>query len=178
MKGVLLALGAFFLLVVFAALFLRLYGGRKYYKVLLAAFAVAVGVYSILYRVLPADLGFLPAGWLEAAGALNFLNGLLILTLLFVAFWDTVYTTVLTGFSANLMALLAEGEGLSREEILRIHGAEDGLDRVLAWRLSKLSEGRYLEAEDAGFRLLPKGWLVGTAARWLKRALTGSEEGG
>lgn len=178
MKGVLLAAGAFFFLVALSVPLLRLHQGRKYYRVFWVAFGVAVGLYGIFFRVLPADLGFLPAGWLEAEGALDFLNGLLILTLLFVAFWDAVYTTVLTGFSANLMALLAEGEGLSREEILRIYGAEEGVDRVLAWRLPRLLEGRYLEAEGAGFRLLPKGRWVGTAARWLKRALTGSEEGG
>ncbi|MFQ5912845.1 MAG: hypothetical protein ACE5JS_06660, partial [Nitrospinota bacterium] len=153
MKGLLLAAGAFLLLVALSVVLLRFYRGKKHYKVFLSAFALAVGFYIVLYRALPENLGFVPPGWLEPHRTLDFLNGLLILTLGFVGFWDSVYTTVLTGFSANLMVLLAEGGELSREEILGLYGAGKKLDRVLAWRLPKLIEGNYLEAEGAGYRL-------------------------
>lgn len=178
MKGLTLAVVAFVFLLGACAMLLRLYRGRKYFKVFLAAFAMAVAAYAGLFRILPDDLGFLPPDWREPHRALDFLNGLLVLTLGFHAFWDVIYTTTLTGFSANLMVLLARASGLSRAEIFQIYGADEKLDRVLAWRLPSLLKGGYLEAYGAGFRLRWKGWMVGTMTRGLKRLLTGRDEGG
>lgn len=178
MKGLVVALLAFGLLVVLAVVLLRHYRGTRYFMVLLRAWGASQTVYAVLYWLAPADLGVLPGGWLEPSAALDFLNGVLILVLLFHSFWDALYTTVLTGFSGNLMVLLDRRGGLTTDDILVEYGARDRLDRVLAWRLPKLLNGGYLAADGDGYRLRPKGLFIGTVARYLKRALTGAEAGG
>ena len=178
MRGVVLASVSFLALVGLCAGGLRFYSGRKYFKIFLVAFAVAAAVYALLYRALPDDLGVLPVGWLEPNGTVDFLNGILILVLLFHSFWDAVYTTALTGFSGNLIVLLHRHGGLSRDQLLEIYGAREEIDRVLAWRLPNLLEGGYLRAEGAGYRLRPKGWLIGRVTRWLKLLLTAHDTSG
>lgn len=178
MKGLLLAVLSFVILVGVSMSLLRLYRGKKYFKVFLIAFAFAVGMYSYLHWVFSHDLGFLPQSFLEPHATLDFVNGLLVLALFFHSFWDVVYTTALTGFSGHLTVLLACKGGLSRKEILSIYGANDEIDRVLAWRLPNLLQGGYLEAQGSGFHLRPKGWAVARLTRLLKRMLTACEEGG
>lgn len=178
LKGVLLAGVAFLCLMTISVLLLRLYHGKRYYRVFLIAFAVALGFYGLFYAVLPTDLGFLSPKWLERHRPLEFLNGILILGMLFLWFWDTFYTAVLTGFSSNLMVILAAGGTRSPQEVLRIYGAEKELDSILAWRLPKLLDGGYIEAHGAGYRIRSKGRKIGRLARFLQRLLTGSEEGG
>jgi hypothetical protein len=178
MKGLVLAALSFALLMALSMALLRVYRGTKYFKMFLHAFALACAAYTGLHVLSPPDLGVLPATWLEPNGAVDFLNGLLVLALLFHSFWDVVYTVALTGFSGNLLVLLDHPGGLSRQEILGIHGAGEELDRVLAWRLPRLVGGGYVVLEGAGFRLRPKGWLIGSLTRVLKRILTAEEKGG
>lgn len=178
MKGVAVAGIAFLVLAVLSAALLRRYRGQRHFRPLLLAFALAVAAYAALHAALPADLGVLPARWLEPSTSLDFLNGLLVLALLFHSFWDAVYTSALTGLSANVIVLMRREGGLSGAQVCRWYGAGEPLDRILAWRLPRLVAGGYVEPVGDGFRLRPKGRLVGQVTRALKRALTGREEGG
>lgn len=175
MKGLLLAAGAFGLIVGGSMVLLRLYKGKKYYRVLLAAYAAATTAYCLAFAAWPADAGLLPAGWKEPSSAVDFANGLLVLTLLFHGFWNTSYAAALTGFSSNLMVLLWQNDGLTKEQLLAMYGAGGSQDPVLAWRLPNLLHGGYLEETPQGLRLLPRGRSVAKLTRFLQRTLLPGE---
>ncbi len=178
MKGIVLAAISFLFLIAISMGLLRLYRGQKYYRVLLVAFLLAAGLYVWLHRFLPADLGCLPSGWLEPQSALDGINGFLILGLLFHGYWDAIYTTVLTGFSSNLMILLSRHGKLSQADLKAFYGGADPVDYVVSWRLENLVREGYISQSADGYQLLPKGRVVGVLTRHLKWLLTGSEQGG
>ncbi len=178
MKGLVLAAVAFVVLIALSTVFLRLYRGRKHFRALLAAFGAALGVYGVLYRALPPDLGFLPGVLLEPHGGMDFANGVLVLALLFHGFWDTAYATAITGLSTNVIVLIGRAGGLATSDLLRLHHADREVDAVLAWRLRNLVQGGYVVLVDGAYRLRTKGRIVGAAARSVKILLTGTDAGG
>jgi hypothetical protein len=82
-RGLVLAAGAFALLVLASAVMLRVYPGNKEFKVFLGAFAGSVVLYAVGFWLLPADLGFIPLAWQESSLAVDLGNGLLMLVLVF-----------------------------------------------------------------------------------------------
>lgn len=181
MKGIALALLSFALLVGLSVVLLRRYRGRKHYRVLLAAFATASAAYVGAHVATPADLGVFAERWLEPNRAVDIANGAVLLALLFHSYWDTLYTAVLTGFSANLLVVLDREGGLGIDEVVRIYGADGADDHLVARRVRGLVEDGYLAAtrpQDGSVRLTPKGRAMACLVKILKRLLTGRVEGG
>ncbi len=177
MKSILLAGFSFLLLILMTIVLLRGYRGKKYLHMFLIAFGISVLLYALIYFLTPVDLGFLPIFLTDEGRGIGFANGLLILFLLFHCFADVSYTTVLTGFSTNLIVHIAKRGTLKTEDLDRIYGLSLGHDPVTEWRISHLVNGRYVAAEGGGFRLLPKGRWVALAANFLQRLFNTKESG-
>jgi len=84
-------------------------------------------------------------------------------------FVDVSYTTVLTGFSTQLVVLLSEKGSLTAGDIKTIYGTTGKEDPVTEVRLNHLIKSRYITAEQDGYRILPKGRLVGKMTKLLQR---------
>ena len=169
MKGLVVSAAALALLVVASAVVLRFYVGNKEFKVLLAAFGAAVTVYAGAFWLLPPDLGFLPAGWLEPAVTVDFGNGLLILTLVFHGYWCFSYFACLSPSMSVMVALRLRGRvGISRTEMLAIQGSDQPINLIFQRRLPKLVQGGYVREEAGAYRLLPPGKRVAALGSFLK----------
>ncbi|HKZ06991.1 MAG TPA: hypothetical protein VJU81_16125 [Methylomirabilota bacterium] len=172
MKGLTLAAAAFLLIVVGSALALRVYRGHKEFKVFLAAFAAATLGYVAAYPLTPADLGFLPAGWLEPFTPVDFANGLVALALVFHGFWCFAYFACLSPSMGVMVALRARGaRGISAAEALAMQGREEPVNLIFQRRLPKLVEGGYVSEEGGTYRLLPPGERVAALGVFLKRLI-------
>ena len=172
MKGLVLAALAFLLLVVGSAIILRFYRGNKEFKVFLGAFVTAVLGYAVAFPLTPSDLGLLPAGWLEPAPVVDFLNGLLMLALVFHGFWCFAYFACLSPSMGVMVELRARGErGISAEEALAMHGREQPVNLIFQRRLPKLVQGGYVREEDGAYRLLPRGGRIAALGGFLKRLI-------
>lgn len=177
MKGIFLSIVFFLFDVLLTVWMLRRYRGKKYLRVFLLAFAITVTVYSAAYALLPEDIGFLPSQWLEWNTAVDFWNGILLLALLFHCFADVAYTTVLTGFSTNLLVHVAKRGPLTARDIEEIYGVTGGRDPVTDWRMEHLVQGKYVLADKDGYRMLPKGGAVASLARFLQKLFNVGEGG-
>ena len=177
MKSLLLAGFSFLLLILLSIIFLRCYRGKKYLHMFLAAYIISFSFYALLYLLSPANLGFLTDSLIDEGQGIGFVNGFLILFLLFHCFADVSYTTVLTGFSTNLIVHIAKRGALKAEDLDAIYGLSAVHDPVTEWRISHLVNGLYVAAEGGGYRLLPKGRRVAVIARFLQR-LFNTREGG
>jgi hypothetical protein len=172
MKGLTLAAAAFLLLVIGSALALRLYRGNKEFKVFLTAFAAAALGYAVAFPLTPPDLGFLPEGWLEAAAGVDFANGLLVLALVFHGFWCVAYFTGVSPSMGVMIELRARGErGISAEEALALHSAEQPMNLIFQRRLPKLVQGGYVREDGGAYRLLPRGGRIAALGAFLKRLI-------
>lgn len=114
MKGILLAwiclMGAFGI----SLIGLRLYSGKKYYKVFRNVFPLAILAYVWIYgstSSISPDSGFF---------SVDFLNGLLWVCLIFHLFWDGMYMFFVTGFSTGILGALFKNRkaGMTECEIL------------------------------------------------------------
>ena len=159
MKGILLSLVSFLFLFSISLILLRFYRGKKYFKVLLLAYVLAILFYSLLWKSTGGD-----------HGRIDFWNGFILLALIFHSFWDFCYTTAFTGFSTNLLVLLSKEKSLSLKEILKIYG-EEGEQGILSWRLPNLIRGNYLTEREGRLFLRPKGKILALLTLFLKRAL-------
>ncbi|MDP3920171.1 MAG: hypothetical protein Q8R76_05130 [Candidatus Omnitrophota bacterium] len=170
MKGLIVASLSFLFLVALAILLLRRNKSPNYLGIFFRTFAWTIPFYVVLYRMSKPDLGFLGDSWVFANGWLDFLNGLLILVMLFHCFVDVTYATVITGFSNNLILYMARPEGISLQEVKEIYGAGDEGDPVVQNRLEQLVQRRYAErcGEDS-YRVLPKGRRLAWIAAGLQR---------
>jgi hypothetical protein len=172
MKGLVLASLAFLLLVAGSAVALRLYRGNKEFKVFLGAFVAAAAGYVVAFPLTPPDLGFLPAGWLEPAAAVDFWNGLLVLALVFHGFWCFAYFACLSPSMGVMVELRARAaRGISAEEALAMHGREQPVNLIFQRRLPKLVQGGYVREEGGAYRLLPRGGRIAALGAFLKRLI-------
>ena len=160
MKGLILSSFSFLFLIGLSLILLRIYQGKKYFKMFLMAFVLTCVFYGGAYKILPDNLGFLTEPFLEPHGRVDFWVGALILLLVFHIFWDTAYGAVLTGFSSYLMTLLFQRKGLSIDEILEIYDSKQYSEQIFLWRINNLLRGGYLIQEGESFRLQPKGKIV------------------
>lgn len=177
MKSLLLVVFSFFILLFLSIVCLRRYKGKKYLHVFFLAYAVTLVVYIIFYHVLPADLGFLPPAFLDDSPQIGFWNGLLIFSLVFHIFADVSYTTVLTGFSTNLIVHIAKKGRLSAKQVQDIYGVTNLYDPVTDWRLDNLIQGKYITAVPDGYCLLFKGKMVALATLFLQKLFNTGEGG-
>ncbi len=179
MKGTLLSLISFILLVVLSCLSLRVYRGKKYFYIFLIEFLFACLFYSLLFCYLPEDLHFLPPWLREPSRSVDFGNGLLILLLLFHMMWDAAYAFILTGFTSELFVRLFQKnrQGLSLEELVKGFGGDEEIDEILAWRLPNLLNCKYISAEGNQFRLLNRGRRVARFGLFLKKVFNMDVEG-
>lgn len=171
MKGLILAGIALGFLVVCCAIALRFYRGDREYKVFLGAVAAAALVYVSLFRLLPADLGFLPREALEPAAAVDSWNGMLLLLMVFHGIWT--FTYVVTGPTMRLLreASRREQRGLAIHEALALFRGPGTGNVLLSRRLQKLLSGGYVVERSGGYALTSRGSLAGRMLVCLKRAI-------
>lgn len=166
MQGLLSCFLAFLCLIIFSVIYLKLYRGKKYYLPLLGAFGTSLLIYFLIYFRLPASLF---AGAAEPVFGIDLLNGVILLTLFFHSYWDFMYAVVFTGFSSNILVMLSQKGQVPKEEIYRF--CQKSNDQIWTWRLSGLSESRYIEKTDKGYRLCGKGRLLASVVWALQRLL-------
>ncbi len=166
MKGLVLSLGFFIFLVFLTVFMLRRYRGKKYLRVFLLAFAITLGIYTLVYNFSPGP-----------GAAVDFWNGILFLFLLFHCFADVSYTTVLTGFSTNLLVHIAKRGPLSTRDMEDIYGLTQGRDPVTDWRMDHLVRGKYVLSSRDGYQMLPKGSSVARLAEFLQRLFNTGDGG-
>lgn len=178
MKGLVLAAVVFGLMVVGTIVGLRVYRGDKEFKVFLGAFAAAAALYAVGFRLLPTDLGCLPAAWVETSAPVDFVNGLGILVLVFHGFWSFSYFACVSPSMSALIALRLRGRaGMSRDEALAVQGTAEPVNLIFQRRLPKLQRGGYVREDADGYRLLDRGRRVAVFGSFLKRIIN-SQIGG
>jgi len=176
MKGLILAAISLGFFVILCATLLHLYRGDKEYKVFLGSFGSALIVYAVLFAALPRDLGLLPASVVEPAAGVDFLNGLLVLSMIFHGIWTLSYM-VWTGPTMRLLDVMSRsrGQGISVHEVVRqFEGGDvggEGDNILLRRRLPKLISGGYIAEDDRVFRLLPRGRAAARVLLRIRRAM-------
>src|SRR3989344_1501965 len=129
MKGILLAFISFIFLVITSMIAIRFYPEKKYFKPLLIVFAFFAIIYASLFHRLPHDLGFISPAWQIADSKIDFINGFIILFLLFHSFWDVMYASFLTGFSTELLMrfLKEQKQGLTLDKLVEMYQGNGNL---------------------------------------------------
>ena len=172
MKGLILAAISLGFFVISCATLLHLYRGDKEYKVFLGAFASALIAYALLFAALPRDLGWLPASVVEPAAGVDFLNGVLVLSMIFHGIWTLSYI-VWTGPTVRLLTGMSRscGRGISVDEAVLQFGGGEGDNLFLRRRLPKLMSGGYISEENGVYRLLPRGRAAARVLLGIQRAI-------
>ncbi len=170
MRGLILAAVSFVLLVACSAIGLQVYRGNRQFTVLLGAFAASLGIYGFLFTSLPPNLWFLPAAALEPAPAVDFFNGLVVLTTVFHGFWVFTYA-LWTGPTMSLLGEMSRQghQGITSEDALSFFGQNEAMNLILRRRLPKLIKGGYLEKDGDTYRLLPRGLRTARACLLCKK---------
>lgn len=179
MKGILLSFVCLVVFFIFSVFALRAYRGIKYYLVFLMEVPFVAFLYLFLFTSLPENLYFLPSFLLEPSRIADFLNGFLILVLLFHLAWDMAYAMILTGFSSEVAVKLFRGRkgGLSVEALMKEFGADREMDDILTWRIPNLLKSGFLRKEGDAFCLTRKGKRIAAFALFLKRLFKMDVEG-
>lgn len=172
MKGLILAAISLGFFVIACATLLRLYEGDKEYKVFLGSFGSALVLYAVLFAALPRDLGVLPASVVEPAAGVDFLNGALVLSMIFHGLWTLSYI-VWTGPTVRLLTEMSRSRtrGISVHEAVLQFGGGEGDNLFLRRRLPKLISGGYISEEDGVYRLLPRGRAAARMLLGIQRAI-------
>lgn len=171
MKSWVLAFACLLFMLPTAALASRLYRGHREYRMLLAAFGVALVLYAALYQLLPPDLGFLPADWLEESPAVGLANGILALMMIFHSFWAVCYVCW-TGPSIGLLVSTLRRQALTTAEALEIYGRKEPVNLVLVRRLPNLMNNGYIARKGCRtYQLLPKGERYAAVGFLLRRTI-------
>ena len=172
MKGLILAGMCLGVLLVAAAVGLRVYRGDREYRILLGSLAGSVLLYAVLFAVLPPNLGMLPRGAVEPDAVVDFWNGLLMLALVSHGIWAFTYS-VWTGPTIRvLLAVSRAGRGgLTTHEVLRQFETGDRANVLLRRRLPKLTQGGYLREEHGRYVLLPRGRAAGRVVTRVKQVI-------
>lgn len=172
MKGILLALSIFCFLMPASTFAVRLYTGEKYFKPLFVVFLFSVLVYAILFKYFASSSDLNPL--------VDFINGLLILFLLFLGFLDTVYTSFFTGFSTGILIQLLRNmkTGLTVEALVQIYQKGKSENPVVHTRLNNLIQGNYLApiGQDR-YQLKRKGKIFASLTRILQQVFCMGEGG-
>lgn len=172
MKGLALGGVCFIFLVACCAIALRVYRGEKEYTVFLGALLSSLVLYTILFGFLPSDLGFLPRSAVEPAAGVDFLNGALVLLLIFHGMWTFAYMALLGATMRLLLELSRKRrQGLTQDEA-QSQFESGGLANVfLSRRLPKLINGGYIAKQEGGYHLSPRGRAAGRIVVRVKQAI-------
>ena len=172
MKGLILAAISLGFFVISCATLLHLYRGDKEYKIFLGSFASALIVYALLFAALPRDLGWLPTSVVEPSAGVDFVNGVLVLSMIFHGIWTLSYI-VWTGPTVRLLTEMSRsrGRGISVEEAVLQFGGGEGDNLFLRRRLPKLMSGGYISEENGVYRLLPRGRAAARVLLAIQRAI-------
>lgn len=162
MNGLLLSLAAFGVLVALSVVAIRFSSVKKYFKPLIGSFLVSTLLYSVMYWFV----------W-PRVSAVEYWNGMLILFLLFHSYWDTIYTSFLTGFSSGmLIRILRYGDrGVTIEDLILKYGCTQKASPVVTARLDNLLSGRYIQKGERGYFLLPKGKFFAVLTKTIQKSL-------
>lgn len=180
MKGILLSFGSFCFLIPVSVVAVRFYAGKKYFRPLIVAFLIAAFFYTILFYWTPSDIGFLKEDWMVADQRLDFINGFLLLFLLFHSYWDAVYTSFFTGFSTKILIQMLgkRGQGLNVEELVKMYQGNQPGNPLVDGRLQNLVCGDYLSPVALGeYQLLSKGNFFAVFTRTFQKILHIGEGG-
>ena len=176
MRGLILASGAVGVLVCGTIVGLRFYHGSKEFKVFFGAFVGAVTLYALGFQILPSDLGFIPIACTETSPAIDFANGLLILSLVFHGFWTFGYFVCVSPSMSALIALRRRGGlGLNRDEAMTLQSGPEQDNLLLRRRLPKLVQGGYVDQKEGGYQLLERGARVAAIGLMLKRVINSQD---
>lgn len=169
MRGILLGLFVFVLIVAGAAAGLRFYRGRREYRFLLFLFGCGVFLYALLFAVLPGDLGFLRRPWREPASWVDFTSGLLVLSMLFHGFWGYCYASGIGPSASTMIEMGRRGGEMKYGELRSFYAPDGSMDNVLARRLPKLLESGHVVRDGEGFRSQPSARKYARIVLTLKR---------
>jgi hypothetical protein len=174
MKGLILSVAAlvlYGLLTMVAAHVLR---PRRHLKLFVFAMPVGVVAYLLLYWLTPADLYFLPGGWICTNQRLDLLYGLVVFLFNCHSFICAVFVAC-SGFSVSLLVAIhrAGTQLLSTEDLVAMFRTADGSDRIYGWRVPHLVQRGYLrkDPESGSYTLTPKGRIIARIACYLKRMM-------
>jgi hypothetical protein len=155
---------------------LRFYRGSKEFKVFFGAFMGAIAFYALGFQILPPDLGFIPAACTETSPAIDFANGLLILSLVFHGFWSFGYFVCVSPSMSVLIALRRRGRvGFNRDEAMALQGGPEQDNLLFRRRLPKLVQGGYVDQKGSGYQLLERGARVAAIGLLLKRVINSQD---
>jgi hypothetical protein len=155
-------------LIVQAVVF-HLVAPRKAFASMLASFAPTLPLYLLLYVMTPADLGFLPSGFVGADWRLGLVTGLALQGLLFLTA-GLFYSHADRSITVRLLIELARAP--QQRLTLAQMQAVCGVEVLMADRLEIMLANRFLIAQGDRFVLTPKGWIgggIGLAARKILR---------
>jgi hypothetical protein len=180
MKGLivsLVTLALYGLIVMAGAQVLR---PKRHLALFLLGLLISIPAYFVLYWITPADLYFLPRGWICSMPWLDMLYGFVVFALNCHSFVDTIIAGC-SGFSVSLLVAMLEmpdRQATSGVLIAKFKPA-DGTDLIYGWRLPHLQKRGYIlmHAATGNCVLTAKGRLVARLARFLKRLMNLGEGG-
>lgn len=174
MKGLLLSFVVFVLYVVLTALLSHFARFERHSRLFLPGILLAVVAFAAGYCLTPADLGFLPAGWLASHAWLDVCVGLFVLLLNIHNYMDWFFGFN-GGFSTSLMLLLyrAAKDGRTTDGLISEYHTGSGMDKIYGWRLPRMEETGYLamDKETGTCTLTPKGRMTAQIGRLIKKIL-------
>lgn len=168
LKGLLLSGGLVATWVVVQGVVFHVAAPRKAFSSMVASFAPTVPIYLLLYYVTPADLGFLPSGFVGADWRLGLSNGLLLHVLLFLTA-GLFYSHADRSITIRLLIELARApeQRLTLSEMQAMCGVEV----LMQDRLDIMLQNGFLTARGDRFALTRKGWVGGSVGRVARRVL-------
>lgn len=174
LKGLVLAGIGFVVFLIAQAMLLRWRTPDKRFMAMVGLFRWTGAALVLVYFFTPPDLGVLPSEFTRAGWGVDLLNGLLVLSFLFVGY-SMFYFLVDRGFSVRILIEIDKGQGqrLRQEEIAERYPMEQVLRRRLTEMLEigrvRLHEGRYVNTV--------RGTRAAAGFSWVKRFMQLGEGG-
>jgi hypothetical protein len=180
MKGLLVSLVTLILYAASTMVVARLWHPRRnIYLFVSVGLAWIVG-YAILYFATPANLYFLPKGWMCSNIWLDFFYGLIVFLLNCHTFVDCAVTAC-AGFSISLVVVIlkAAGQTATTDELVAKYQLDGETDRIYGWRVPHLERRGYIrrDPKTGRYLLTPKGHIIAATTFFLKRILNLGEGG-
>ena len=168
MKGVIISFAALAVFVLGSSIAARILRLRRDLQVFGWMLPVGIVAYFVLFALTPANLGFLPEGWLCSNRTLDVWYGFIVLILNCHTFVDCISASC-AGFSVSLLIIL-EKSAPTDEIVNKFRVGQQG-DSIYAWRLPHLEKRGYIRKEGNGYALTGKGRIVAVITYSLKRLM-------
>ena len=174
MKGLIVSVIVFGLYKISTMAYSHVLKPKSHLRIFLRAAILWTPVYFAVYLLTPRSFYFLPESWTTEFLVLDVLYGYMVFLLNVHSYVDVFYGFV-GGFSASVMLeiLQADNGTLTAHEIIQRFRAEDGADKIYAYRLPRLADSGYITVNDADgtCALTPKGHRIAGLTKLLKRFL-------